>query len=139
MALLAASAPALAAIVSNTDFSGSILNLCNGEAVAYSGTVHVVLHTTTDSAGGQHSTMQVNISATGTGGTTGATYQGHETDLVPSFNFTNGAFEQTVATHFELIGQGQVPNFRIDGIEHITVNANGTVTATFLNLTTACQ
>ena len=139
--MLATVGSAFAATTTNADvpLSGSITNACNAETVTYTGSAHLLVHSTTDSAGGQHADVHVNIHVTGTGATTGAAYVVNETDTAPSINLTNGAGEQTASTHFEVIGQGQAPNFRIDGLEHITVNANGTVTVSFFNLTTSCQ
>jgi hypothetical protein len=73
---------------------------------------------------------------TGLGLVTGATYRASQTghaDLV-----TAGALVRTVVNVVHLIGQGQVPNFDLHSVAHITVNANGDLTASFSDMSSEC-
>jgi hypothetical protein len=51
-------------------------------------------------------------------------------------NVTPGATTQTETDVFNVIGQGSAPNFTVRGVTHMTVNANGDVTASIDHLTT---
>jgi hypothetical protein len=46
---------------------------------------------------------------------------------------------QTLPFTFSEIGEGSAPNFEQLALEHITVNANGTVTAFIDNFTSSCR
>jgi hypothetical protein len=69
--------PAFAEVTSNQiiPVNFSVLNPCNGEIVSLSGEVHIVSSFTEDAGGGFHSVFHINGHSTGTGLTTGATYQ----------------------------------------------------------------
>ncbi len=85
-------------------------------------------HVTLDSAGGFHIIGNANLQGiTGTGLTTGDKYQATGAD---NFEF-NGkvAEERTAAENIHFIGQGRVNNLLVHVTIHITVNADGTMTA----------
>ena len=44
-------------------------------------------------------------------------------------NVTPGATTQTEVHVLNVVGQGSAPNFTVRGVVHLTVNANGDVTA----------
>jgi len=109
-----------------------------GEFVQLSGTLHVLFVTTIDSRGGFHSKYHFQPQGvSGTGLTTGAKYQA--TGVTQgTFNGRVG-FEETFVNNFRIIGQGPGNNFMIHENFHITVNANGEVTAFVDNFSVKCR
>jgi hypothetical protein len=109
-----------------------------GEYVELTGTLHILFVTTIDSQGGFHSKYHFQPQGiSGLGFTTGVKYQG--TGVTQgTFNGKVG-FEETDVNNFKIIGQGPGNNFLIHDNFHITVNANGTVTALLDNFSVKCQ
>ncbi len=54
-------------------------------------------------------------------------------------SFINGQFQETFVNRFDFIGQGSAPNFTTHETFHVTVNANGTITASFDKLSDSCK
>jgi len=137
-ALLLIPVNALPAPVLNVDIpvSGAVFNPCNGETVTFSGIDHFTIHVTFDGAGGFHADAHDNIHVTATG-SLGNSYEGNQEDNNP-FNGKVG-FEQTFGLTFSEISKGSAPNFEQHVLQHITVNANGTVTVFFSNFTSNCR
>jgi hypothetical protein len=109
-----------------------------GEAIAVSGTLHEVFHTTVDNVGGFHLREQSNPQGvSGVGQVTGAKYQ--VTGGSPVEENLKTSVEVTSVTNFRIIGQGPDNNFVFHGIDHFTVNANGTVTASHLSFKSECK
>jgi hypothetical protein len=53
--------------------------------------------------------------------------------------FNNGQFNQTFVNNFRIIGQGPGNNFLVHENFHLTINANGEVTATHDNFSVECK
>jgi hypothetical protein len=123
---------------SNQDIpiSGQVTNPCNGETVTFSGIVHLTFNLTFDGGGGFHLVQRDNIHVTATGNL-GNSYEGNESDILS----LNGRFgvEQTIGSTFSEISLGKAPNFEQHFLQHVTVNANGTVTVFFTNFTANCR
>jgi hypothetical protein len=99
-----------------------------GELVQLSGPLHILFTTTIDDRGGFHSKFHNQPQGvSGTGLTTGASYNATG---VTQGNF-NGkvGYETTFVNNFKIVGQGPGNNFMIHETFHVTVNANGTLTA----------
>jgi hypothetical protein len=137
-ALLLVAVNAAASVVLNVDIplSGAVINPCNGETVTFSGVDHFTIHLTFDGAGGFHADAHDNIHITGTG-SLGNSYEGNQEDNNP-FNAKVG-LESTFGLTFSEISKGSAPNFEVHILQHITVNANGTVTVSFSNFTANCR
>jgi len=76
----------------------------------------------------------------GTGETTGATYRGVGVSLlVLNGSLINGAFNATSQDVFDFLGQGQTENFKIHETLHVTLNADGTLTASVDNFSATCH
>jgi hypothetical protein len=137
-ALLLIPVNAFPAVVVNVDIpvNGTVFNPCNGETITFSGIDHFTLHVTFDSAGGFHADAHDNIHVTATGDQ-GNSYEGNQEDNNP-FNGKVG-FEQTFGLTFSEISKGSAPNFEVHILQHITVNANGTVTVFFSNFASNCR
>jgi len=109
-----------------------------GEVVELTGNLHDLFSVTFDSRGGVHVTTLDNPQGvTGYGMTTGAKYQatGETRD---GFNSVVG-YEETYVNNFKIIGQGLGNNFLVHDNFHITVNADGTVTAFHDNFSVVCK
>jgi hypothetical protein len=109
-----------------------------GEMVHLTGPLHLRLSVTTNSVGGfsvvQHAQPQ---GVSGTGLTTGLSYNATgETDT--TFN-ANAGVQQTFVNNFKIIGQGPGNNFTVHENAHVTINANGTATASVDNFTSDCH
>jgi hypothetical protein len=91
-----------------------------------------------DSAGGFHLKGQDNPQGiSGTRLTTGDKYQGTG---VTGFEFSGKVgFEETDVNNFRIIGQGNGNDFLVHDNLHITVNADGTLTAFHDNFSVECK
>ena len=109
-----------------------------GEEVHLTGKINQVFHSTLDGAGGAHVKVHINDQGiSGTGLTTGDKYQ--RTGAINSeINVKVGTAHTTVDT-LNLIGQGNGNNLLIRLMQHITVNANGIVTAELENVSIECK
>jgi hypothetical protein len=106
-----------------------------GELVTVAGTLHAILQLSFDAAGGVHIKMHEQpqrVSAVGQ--TTGATFQArgvtHEQANANPFIFLDT---------LRLIGQGPAANFTLHQLVHVTVNANGEVTAVTVHASAECR
>jgi hypothetical protein len=133
---------AQAAVQVNTSFpfNAQIFIPCNGDIVDASGLVHGVSALTIN---GNHFSVVSHFNAAGISGTsesTGAKYRGTgvTTDNFGG-SFVNGQARETFVNRFDFIGQGSAPNFTTHETLHITVNANGTITAFFDKFIGTCK
>lgn len=109
-----------------------------GEEVHLIGKLHHLVHFIISSTGGVHFKFQSSDQGiSGTGLTTGDKYQ--RTGATNSeFNAKVGE-QSTVVDSFNIIGQGNGNNFLLHVILHITVNANGTMTAEVFDFRVECK
>lgn len=137
-ALLLIAVNAIARVVTNVDIpiSGTVVNPCNAENVAFNGIDHFSATVTSDGAGGVHVTFHDNIHVTATGDQ-GNSYEGNQED-VDAFNARVGV-EQTFVITFSEISNGSAPNFVVHEDMHITVNPNGTMTVFVDHFTANCR
>jgi len=111
-----------------------------GETVTLTGNLHILVTLTinANNVSGKLQGQPQGIS--GTGSVTGDKYQGTGvTDQSFKGSLQNGQFETTFINNFRIIGQGPGNNFTVHETLHITINANGTATATVVNTTTDCK
>ena len=110
-----------------------------GEVVHISGPLKVLFHVTLDGSGGFHFDELFNpLGITGVGLTSGDQYQATgETRF--GFNDRGLPFEFTFVNNFKIIGHGPGNNFLVHETFHITINANGTVTAFVDNFSVECK
>ena len=134
--LFAVNAAATVIVNVKIPISGAVFNPCNGETVTFSGIDHFTMHVTFDGAGGFHSNAHDNIHVTATG-SLGNSYEGNQENN-SSFNGRVG-LEQSFGLTFSEISNGSAPNFEVHVLQHITVNANGTVTVFFTNFASNCR
>lgn len=106
---------------------------CTGEDVALSGTIHLVSHTQADGSTVGHFNYQ---NVTGVGLTSGTRYRATTVDQ----QWLAAPFPTSIHSTgtFHLISQGSSSNLLVTVLTHITVNANGEVTASIDVLSMQC-
>jgi hypothetical protein len=137
--LVPATAMAGGAQIQRESVVGDVLvNPCNGETVTItSGTFQIVDHVTATSSGAVHVIAEGSAHGVQGIGTSGASYQAPG-GFWAEMNVTPGAQVSTEVGVFNLIGQGNTPDFRQSGVLHVTVDANGNVSASIDNATQTC-
>jgi hypothetical protein len=143
--LFATTSAAWAAVIDNEsiDLTGfSVFVPCadggNGELVVFEGNLHVLTAVTFDRRGGVHvKTHNQPQGLTGVGQTTGDQYQATGVTQ-DEFNAKVGQ-TYTFVNNFRIIGQATGNNFLVHKTYHLTINANGTVTAVHDNFTIDCK
>jgi len=110
-----------------------------GEAIHLNGTLLAVFSTTESSGGnitvGFHFNPQ---GITGVGLTSGATYHATGVTLGTTTIKATGGISDTFVNSFKIIGEGTAQNFLETDVIHLTLNANGVVTATVERSTIRC-
>ncbi len=144
--VLSLSSGANARVASSTSIPISIVvfvpcaNGGAGELVTLSGNLHVVFNFEINGnnvSGKEHYQPQ---DLTGVGSVTGDKYQATgvtQGDFKASLQ--NGQFQTDFVNNFRIIGQGPGNNFVVHENDHITVNADGTVTSVHSNTTADCK
>ena len=111
-----------------------------GELIVVSGPLHVLFQVTISNTGNvllyAHFQPQ---GISGTGFVTGDKYQA--TGITQSTNTLSTPFPitSTFVNNFYMIGQGPDNNFKVHETSHLTINANGEVTAFVDNFSVTCQ
>lgn len=145
LALAAATAARAAVIVNEHDeLINTDVSPCgaNPEVIDFQGKVHHVFRVTETSSGALHVADEVNLQAQGVGETTGAKYVARD-QFTTGFNTMPGAAatQQYVET-FRVIRQGSsVPDddLLLTSVFHVTINANGDVTASVDKFEGGCK
>jgi hypothetical protein len=106
-----------------------------------SGTLHTVSRTTIDANGGFHGTIHFNPQGVkGVGQSSGDTYQGNGvTKTTTNIAGAGLPFTDTFVNNFRIIGPGPDNNLLVHQTIHVTINANGVMTADVLNTSTECR
>jgi hypothetical protein len=140
LALLEKPAQAQAETITSTDretISGTTPTFCppgSGEPIFLEGTLHTVAHTTTDPTGGFFVKLQFHIQGQGEGLSSGDKYVYNN---MSNFNHNSPTGADLNITHtaaFRIIRQGSdttTDDLNARAVFHVTVNANGEVTAEF--------
>ena len=102
-----------------------------GEFVHVTGTTHILVSSTIN-GNNVSGAFHANFRGVGVGESTGDLYRlvGAEGERFKG-SLRNGQFTETTFGVFNLIGQGRASNLRLHFHSHITINANGEVTADF--------
>jgi len=113
----------------------------SGEVIDVSGPLHVVSQLTVSASGNFSDYFHFQPQGiTGTGETTGLKYQATGiTEQSFSGSLQNGQLALTFVNNFNIIGQGPGNNFLVHETLHFTINADGTLTVSFDNLTVDCK
>ena len=111
-----------------------------GEVVTLTGNLHVLMSLTVNANNISFDSHFQPEGISGTGSVTGDKYQGTG---ITRFNFNAGVtgfpFNTTMVNNFRIIGQGTGNNFLVHETFHITVNADGTMTASVDNFSVDCK
>lgn len=114
----------------------ALINFC-GEDIYFEGVFHVNISENIAANGSFHAKYHINAKGTGVGLSSGATYQWNDS-INESFNGNVGE-TYTFNQSWKIIGQGQAPNFKLNDHFHITINANGDVTAIVSDFSAECK
>jgi hypothetical protein len=142
VAIYTAATSAQAAVTTNTtvQIDTSVLVPCTGDWVELQGPLHIVSSTTVN---GNRISGQLDTQPAGVYGndlTTGAAYRGTgETDYRFSNDLTNGQAVETFVNNFKIVGAGTAPNYLVHENTHLTISADGSVTAVVDNLSINCR
>jgi hypothetical protein len=134
--------PTRAAVVLNTSapFTALIGIPCAPDIAFVTGDLHALITQEVDSDGGVHLKSHFQPQGvSGVGLLTGAKYQATGVTQEHTNIHSSLAFEDTFVNNFRIIGQGPGNNLLVHTTIHITVDANGVVTATVLNSSVDCQ
>ena len=113
---------------------------CSGDVVLLTGNLHVLITTEVDANGGIHLKSHFQPQGiSGIGAPSGDKYQGTGVTQAHTNIHPNGAFEDTFVNNYRIIGQGKGNNLLLHTTIHVTVNANGDVTANVLNASAECK
>jgi len=116
-------------------------NSCTNQPIALHGTVHSFISVTSN-ANSSHLEMHTNTQGvSGTGLVDGVKYNlVNGANLQVNFNGNSGPqMEMMMNTDYDMISQGSAPNLRARLVIHFTIDAKGTVTATFVKGSTICK
>jgi hypothetical protein len=109
-----------------------------GELVVFTGQLHILMAFTANGAGGFHMKYHYQPQGlTGIGLTTGLKYQA--TGETQEETNINAGVQDTFVNNFKIIGQGPGNNYLVHENTHITIDANGNVTASVDNLSVDCK
>lgn len=141
----AAMAQATTETVSFTEPSAAeVIDPCTGEGtILVEGRTHFLFHVTYDDNGGFHAVGNITTEMVGENLTTGTKYvmgsRRQETDNFLLFGETNETSESTYTSQGEFISQGPGDNFLFTSVYHITMNANGEITAEVFRVEAECR
>lgn len=108
-----------------------------GELVLVEGTLHVLI---TETSNANHLSFKVHFQpqgARGTGLTTGDTY--HATGVTQEHVSLGPGVTDTFVNNFRIIGQGPDNNLLVHQVFHLTINANGELTADVIHQSVECR
>ena len=113
-----------------------------GEEVLVEGTGVFVVFQSTDASGGTHFVLRATFgAAVGTGLTSGTIYHAVGTEGTSSYDFdpfVGPPYLLTNTRHVRFVGQGPDNDFSIRETVHVTVNAEGGVTAEHISFEVDC-
>lgn len=112
-------------------FSQPVFIPCVPEDVLIQGNLHILVTQTVDGQGGVHYKFHYQPQGvTGIGSATGTVY--HATGLTQGHTNVNSGglpYTDTYVNNFRIIGEGRGNNYLVHNVFHVTVNANGEVSA----------
>lgn len=116
-------------------FSQPVFIPCVPEDVLIQGNLHILVTQTVNQNGSVHYKFHYQPQGvTGIGSVTGTVY--HATGVTQGHTNINSGlpYVDTYVNNFRIIGQGPGANYLVHNVFHVTVNANGEVTA-FVDIT----
>ncbi|HKY61240.1 MAG TPA: hypothetical protein VJP59_09535 [Gemmatimonadota bacterium] len=111
-----------------------------GELVQLEGTLHSLFHVTINGNSFKMKIHNQPQGIRGTGLTTGDKYQATGvTQETIGGSFVNGRFSDTFVNNFRIVGQGPGNNWLVHETFHVTLNANGELTAFVDHFSVECK
>ena len=139
-AALATQASSAVVVNSKDPISFGAFVPCVPEVILGDGFLHTLITEEFDASGGGH--FKVHYQPQGLkaiGQSTGNRYNAVGVTQEHTNFHNSGAFEDTFVNNFRMIGQGKAANYQVHQTFHVTVNANGTVTAVVDNTNVTCE
>lgn len=135
------SAPSMAQATSTTTntempFTATLTD-CNGQPVVISGTMHMVTHYTTSANGNTH--VHINTNWHDVSGISGTTTYRAQSNNHFNFNSNGPQSELTAIDDVRLVSAGPTDNLKLRAHMHVTINANGEATASFVRFELICN
>lgn len=137
--MLAFALPAQAQVLVNekNPVTWTVVIPCSGETVVAEGYMHHKEAVTVDGAGGFHVTISDQPM-----GLQGVDTAGNKYNGVGGTRMTENmkvGYVYTYVNNYRFIGAGKAPNFSVHETYHITINANGELTADVVNVKVTCK
>jgi hypothetical protein len=124
----------------STPIRGVLFSPCSGESIIFHGRMHVVTHTRTDASGGTHMIRHTNFEdVSGVAIGSGRPYRLVQVTNNSANATSGGATEFTQVVVFRVISQGSTDNWLAQIVVHVTVNANGDMTADVTQVGGGCR
>ena len=120
-------------------FNAVIGNACLGESVALTGNLHILVIQQRTGNGMLMASHSQPAGVSGTGVVSGASYRGTGVTRNVTFNDGTPPFDFTLVNNFRIVGSGSANNYMVHSTIHMTVNANGEVTAEVTKTETTCR
>ena len=118
----------------------SVFIPCAGETVVLTGELHTVMSITENENGIHVRSHFQPMGVSGVGPISGNKYQATGVTRQDMNTASDGfPVTQTFVNNFRIIGQGPGNNYLVHAVFHVTVNANGEVTAQVDNSSTECK
>ncbi len=115
------------------------INPCNGDAVALTGTIHMLVHSTTASSGNLSSTIDFTGQYSGVGAPSLVSYNGYTRYFESYENQNPFPIVEHLISSFDVKSATAVDNFSVTVDYKITINANGVPTAEIQDVKNACN
>lgn len=114
---------------------------CGGQEVILSGKMHLLAHVTTDAQGGRHAILQINTAGVKGTDAAGNQYVSSATsnESLNDAGQAGSQYEDNITTKFLLVGKGNLPDMLVKTTMHVTVNAEGEMTAQVTNVVADCR
>lgn len=114
---------------------------CDDVYITLTGKMHVLAHVTTDAQGGRHAILQINteeVKGTDAAGNNYVSSATNNNDLNEA-GTAGSQSEHTITTKFLLVGKGNLPDLLVKTTMHVTINADGEMTAEVTNVVAQCR
>jgi hypothetical protein len=143
LTLATAGVASAASTITRTDLTGTtFLNPCTSEPITIvGGTFQLIVNSTTDANGGLHFDIRGNAQGVvATGATSGDSYR-LAGDFWSEQTVRNASYPLvlTVVEVHNAVGTGSAQNFIVHIVRHLTIDANGDVTASVDGVSAACR
>ena len=135
--------PAQAKLYINTSIPIDITlyNVCTEEDVAFSGDLHLLVGGNITPSGNGH--LNIHLNNQGVSGKGDSSFDSYQVVGAANLSINTDMYDGmplvvNAVLHMQFVSQGSADNLRLKVNLHVTVNANGDVTATLGNITGEC-